>query len=85
MHVRCPHCNSPIELLDDQPLTDIVCPSCDSGFSLVDSETRVGRDQILDGIVKAAPTAPDARALCRQKRRELIARVGGLNEGKTHR
>ena len=40
MHVRCPHCNSPIELLDDQPLTDIVCPSCDSTFNLVDSETQ---------------------------------------------
>ena len=40
MHVRCPHCNSPIELLDDQPLTDIVCPSCDSTFNLVDSQTQ---------------------------------------------
>ena len=39
MHVRCPHCNSPIELLDDQPLTHIVCPSSDSTFSLVDSDT----------------------------------------------
>ncbi len=35
LHVRCPHCHNPIELLEDAPLTDIGCPSCGSSFSLV--------------------------------------------------
>ena len=40
MHVRCPHCANPIELLDDQPLADIVCPVCDSSFSLLDTDAE---------------------------------------------
>ena len=40
LHVRCPHCHNPIELLDDAPLADISCPSCGSSFSLVGEETN---------------------------------------------
>ena len=39
MHVRCPHCHNPIEILDDASLSEIACPSCDSHFSLVGEET----------------------------------------------
>ncbi len=40
MHVRCPHCHNPIEVVDDASLSDILCPLCGSGFSLVgDLET----------------------------------------------
>ena len=39
MHVRCPHCRNPIELVDDAELSDIACPSCGSSFSLVVEET----------------------------------------------
>lgn len=35
MHVRCPHCHNPIEILDEASLSDIPCPSCGSSFSLV--------------------------------------------------
>ena len=35
MHVRCPHCHNPIEIIDDASLSDIPCPSCGSSFSLV--------------------------------------------------
>ena len=35
LKVRCPHCHNPIELIDDNPATDIECPSCGSHFSLV--------------------------------------------------
>lgn len=35
MHVRCPHCHNPIEIVDDVELSDVECPSCGSGFSLV--------------------------------------------------
>ena len=35
LHVRCPHCQHPMELLAEAPLTDVTCPSCDTSFSLV--------------------------------------------------
>lgn len=38
LRVRCPHCQNPIELIDEaqDALGDIDCPSCGSTFSLVD-------------------------------------------------
>ncbi|MEX0677692.1 MAG: protein kinase, partial [Pirellulales bacterium] len=35
MHVRCPHCHSPIEFVDDSSFAEINCPSCGSSFSLI--------------------------------------------------
>lgn len=35
MHVRCPHCHQPIELVDNSELHDVACPSCGSSFSLL--------------------------------------------------
>ena len=42
LHVRCPHCRNPIELLPDAELESISCPSCGSDFSLMGDgmETR---------------------------------------------
>ena len=37
LHVRCPHCHHPIELVDAE-LSDVVCDSCGSSFSLISSE-----------------------------------------------
>ena len=39
MHVRCPHCHNPLEVLDNASLSDIECPSCGSSFSLVGDVT----------------------------------------------
>ena len=45
LHVRCPHCRNPIEIVDNTPLRDITCPSCDSKFSLISDETTsIARD-----------------------------------------
>lgn len=44
LHVRCPHCRNPIELLPDAQLESIQCPSCGSDFSLVDEVTAGTRD-----------------------------------------
>jgi hypothetical protein len=41
MHVRCPHCHNPIDVVDDSDFAEITCPSCGSGFSLVDVESTV--------------------------------------------
>ena len=36
LHIRCPDCRNPIEILVDAPLTDVTCTSCGSHFSLAD-------------------------------------------------
>ena len=36
LHIRCPHCSSPVELLADTPIEDVTCHTCGSTFSLVD-------------------------------------------------
>ena len=38
LHIRCPHCRNPIEVVEDTPLAEIVCPSCGSNFSLIGDE-----------------------------------------------
>ena len=38
LHIRCPHCRNPVELLDNTAYDSINCMSCGSMFSLVDSE-----------------------------------------------
>ena len=59
LHVRCPHCHNPIELVPDAPLEDIECPSCGSHFSLVDESqetrespavTKIGQFDLVDRI-----------------------------------
>ena len=39
MHVRCPHCQNPIDIVDDDPLSDIQCSSCGSSFHLVSGQS----------------------------------------------
>jgi tRNA A-37 threonylcarbamoyl transferase component Bud32/ribosomal protein S27E len=59
MHIRCPHCHNPIELVDSDPLTDISCPDCGSTFSLLSGETAtytpgavntIGHFQLLESV-----------------------------------
>ena len=38
LHVRCPHCHNPVEIVMDAPLTDLTCSACGSHFSLVEDE-----------------------------------------------
>ena len=39
MHLRCPHCHNPMEVVPDQPFEDLTCPSCGSNFNLLGEET----------------------------------------------
>ena len=39
MHIRCPHCHSPIEVVGDALAGEIVCSSCGSSFNLTAGET----------------------------------------------
>ncbi len=38
MHIRCPHCHNPVEVVGDD-FSDFACPSCGSRFSLISGET----------------------------------------------
>jgi tetratricopeptide (TPR) repeat protein/ribosomal protein S27E len=35
LHVRCPHCRNPIEIVPEDSLTEITCGVCGSSFSLI--------------------------------------------------
>ncbi|MCA9211436.1 MAG: protein kinase [Planctomycetales bacterium] len=59
LHIRCPHCQNPVELVDESSLSEVVCPSCGSQFSLVDDSERtyhartdqtIGHFQLLDKV-----------------------------------
>jgi tRNA A-37 threonylcarbamoyl transferase component Bud32/ribosomal protein S27E len=59
MHIRCPHCHNPIEVVGAGPLTDVTCPSCGSDFSLISGETAsytpgavrtIGHFELLDSV-----------------------------------
>jgi serine/threonine protein kinase len=60
LHIRCPHCSNPVELLTDTRLESITCRSCGSAFSLVDDSDHT----------RQAPT------LKRIGRFELVGRIG---------
>lgn len=56
LHIRCPHCHNPVEILYESSLEEIACPSCGSRFSLLgDDKTitfpqTVGHFQLLDRV-----------------------------------
>ena len=56
MHLRCPHCQNPIELADLPSGGDVTCAGCGSSFQLTDSSTvswnglankRLGKFEVL--------------------------------------
>ena len=44
MHIRCPHCHQPIELINDAPSAEMTCGSCGSGFNLASDLETAGDD-----------------------------------------
>ena len=49
MHIRCPHCHNPIEVLAESTLVDVDCPTCGSGFNMA-SDAVAARE--ADGSVR---------------------------------
>ena len=41
MHLDCPHCHNPIEVVEEPQPAEVVCPSCGSSFEL-EPATRTG-------------------------------------------
>src|SRR3972149_6420369 len=39
MHINCPHCQNPIEIVEEQQ-REVICPSCGSSIMLDPGETR---------------------------------------------
>lgn len=60
LHVQCPHCSNPMEIVTDSPYEDVTCHTCGSTFNLVQR----------DGATEMATT------LRRLGRFELISRLG---------
>lgn len=54
-NIRCPHCRSSVEILNDDDLIEINCPSCGSDFTLADphdsSQTeRIGQFHLIEKV-----------------------------------
>lgn len=60
LHIRCPHCTNPVELLADTPFEDVTCQTCGSTFNLAVREDQTAM----------------ATALQRVGRFELVSRLG---------
>src|SRR5215471_15055734 len=63
MHILCPHCHNPIEVVKLTPREEIACPSCGSSFRLeTDSTTsdqlrpgqKLGKFELLDTVGQGA-------------------------------
>ena len=50
LHIRCPHCYQPVELLVDTPFAEITCSECGSHFSLVDDNRQTNSDYSLKSL-----------------------------------
>jgi WD40 repeat protein len=52
MHIRCPHCRNPIELVDLMEAGPVLCPSCGSTFQVERPVTLLGGDKIAGRRLK---------------------------------
>jgi serine/threonine-protein kinase len=58
MRVRCPHCQSPLEIIADQAVAEVICPSCGSSLNGVNQtlisirpgEKTLGRFQLIERV-----------------------------------
>jgi tRNA A-37 threonylcarbamoyl transferase component Bud32/tetratricopeptide (TPR) repeat protein len=52
MHIRCPHCHNPIEVVADEAEEEVLCPSCGSSFRIEPDLTRSWRKDQLPTLEK---------------------------------
>jgi tRNA A-37 threonylcarbamoyl transferase component Bud32 len=50
LHIRCPHCSNPVELLGDISVDSIICQTCGSVFSLVNESEHTQQAPMLKRI-----------------------------------
>jgi tRNA A-37 threonylcarbamoyl transferase component Bud32 len=63
MHILCPHCRNPIEVIKLTPREELTCPACGSSFHLETSSTtgyersagqKVGKFEVIDTVGQGA-------------------------------
>src|SRR5262245_36900657 len=59
MHLLCPHCHNPIELVDLRTREEVLCPSCGSSFRLESTtqalpRQKLGRFELLNVVGSGA-------------------------------
>ena len=63
LRLNCPHCQNPIEVVDDESHDDVVCPSCGSNFRLDQERTyswkpeklpQLGKFELLEAVGRGA-------------------------------
>src|SRR5947209_14418502 len=63
MHILCPHCRNPIEVVRIAPREEIACPACGSSFHLEGGSTtagaipvgrKVGKFEVIDTVGQGA-------------------------------
>jgi hypothetical protein len=74
MHLVCPHCRNPIEVVETVPTGEVVCPSCGSSFHLegepttldfpLEAPRKVGSSSCSSSWA-SAPLAPSTRRAIR--------------------
>jgi serine/threonine protein kinase len=91
MHLRCPHCQNPIEIVDVPSATEISCPGCGSSFifdpyatsSQAPPAQRIGKFEILTllgegnfgSVLKARDTELDRIVAIK------VPRIGNVGSG----
>ncbi len=54
MHIRCPNCSHPIELIEEMNLDSVSCPSCGSRFSLLSAEEETATQTVIKRVPSLA-------------------------------
>ena len=50
LHIRCPHCFQPVEVVVDTPFAEITCSECGSQFSLIGENQKTNAEQSLAAL-----------------------------------
>ena len=83
MHILCPHCRNPIEVVKLTPREEVSCPSCGSSFCLeTDSTTgwqrageKLGKFEVIETVGHYnAQTSPSTIVLDEERIRDWLAR-----------
>ena len=60
MHLNCPHCKNPIQVIESEKAREVICPSCGSSFELEadstcawspdDGDRKIGKFLLVDVV-----------------------------------
>jgi serine/threonine protein kinase len=79
MEVRCPQCDSSIDVAEDTPLSDVACPSCGSSVSLLGEETLTYQAAVSKTIRHSELMGKAGRVISHYRLDERVG-AGGMGE-----